>query len=500
MEIQNSAIIGNEPQGKKPISSSVIMENMDIQKYKTELEALENADISCTQKSEKSDTAEISPENSLHASEETETIRNIELLLAKLELWQPSINVSVDKNLAQLKELYMILLRQIIDFPLQHETQNKLLHILETHILGNIEKVAERNFHSLDSFFRQFGEKSDQVYLFNSLFKSVTGRTLHIDKIIRFLEKAQLPSNKGQLYTMKPMNENEPRGILYPRYSFEKSETYNSAFSNKKLVEADYWKDAALNHNRITKVTDFFSEELPKKDMLFQLHDLKISETFLKMFLDEGNIMKNPKITACNSQIKGFLAAVTWLKIHTFLQSSDVQKGLFSNISQAIDRMVDLYITKVSDHKHAASLMNFSKSNAEPLAGGKTSVYNIYYQIRTLFQSEENAGKALSSGLKYAYEQYMKSNKNEGFFFDHPASPKSDCRQGYLILKKDWKHFTGILPDSFKNRKKLDGAFLSPWGDYVSPLNPLYNLEVGNPKIIVGFVIAGIIIAIYLFT
>lgn len=501
MDIQGLPYSASEQPDSNLTSVADIAADISSRQSKAEMEFIENAENSCTKATERNDSADISRESKARGTEEADTARDIARLLEKLSVWQAYPGTSPEKELARLKELYIDILRHVIQLK-GSEEQKRLLCLLETYLLENMEKLTQKHFNTLDSLFQRFGERQHRIILFNSLFKSSAGRTLPSDKVMRFLAKEH-SSFTGGFNGKETASKNVREGIVYFRNPSEKETPYSRAFSGKKLLESDYWQSVRaepLENAEGPVSRDLFSENKSSLNILYRTEDLKIAEKFLTELLGKGNLLSHPEISACNGQMKGFLAAATWLKTDTFLYASGIQKGLADSISQTVDKMLLVYMNSVAGPGHSASLADLPGAVVPRKESCGTIVSDIYCRLRAICLKEQNAGSALTAALKYAYAQFVKQNDNGGFFFEHPGTEKNEYRRGYLLLRKDWKQFVDELPVPLRTRRELEESFNSPWGSYVSPLNPLYNPKAAHPAILGGVITAGIIIALCLFT
>lgn len=501
MDIQSLPHSANEQADGNLTPPADMTADKSSRQSRAEMDFIEHAVNSCTKSAQRNDSADISKESRTEGTEQADTARKIAKLLEKLSVWQAYPNTSLENELAQLKDLYADILKHVIQLTGSGE-QKRLLCLLETYLLENLEKLTHQHFNTLDSFFQRFGERQHRISLFNSLFQSATGRALPPDKVSRYLAKEHA-SFTGQFHGNETSAKNVREGIVYFRSPSEKEMPYSKAFSGKKLLESDYCQRVAPKppDNAEGSVSrDLFSENKSTVSSLYRTQDLKIAEKFLTELLGKGNLLMRPEITACNSQIKGFLAAATWLKTDAFLQASGMQEGLSASISQAVDKLLLVYINSVAGPDRTAALADLPGAAVPQKDSRGTIVSDIYCRLRIICLKEQNAGSALSAALKYAYAQYVKQNESGGFFFKHPGLEKNECRKGYLLLRKDWKQFVAGLPVPLRIRRELEESFNSPWGSYVSPLNPLYNPKAAHPAILGGIITAGIIIALCLFT
>lgn len=501
MDIQTLPHSITEQADGNPTSAADIAADISSSQSRAEMELIEHAENSCTIATQRNDSAEISRESKTSGTEEADTARKIARLLEKLSVWQTYPNTSLENELARLKELYTDILKHIIQLT-GSEEQKRLLCLLETYLFENLGKLTQKHFNTLDSFFQRFGERQHRICLYNSLFQYATGRTLPPDKVSRFLLKEH-SSFAGQFSGKETASKNVREGIVYFKSPSEKEIPYSKAFSRKQLLESDYWQrvyQEPLHHAEGPVSRDLFSENKPTLNMLYRAQDLKTAEKFLTELLGKGNLLMRPELSACNSQIKGFLAAATWLKTDAFLQASGIQKGLSASISQAVDKLLLVYINSVAGSGRSAALADLPGDIVPQKESCGTVVSDIYCRLRIICLKEQNAGSALTAALKYAYAQYVKQNESGGFFFKHPDMEKDEFKKGYLLLRKDWKQFIDRLPVPLRTRRELEESFNSPWGTYVSPLNPLYNPKAAHPAILGGIITVGIIIALCLFT
>lgn len=511
MEIQNIMNPGKELKDNKPETLKDIVTGTDVFSNKSEIELPENMDFACVQLPENNDKAELSGKAETDIEDQEKAVKEIEKLLQQLAAWKPSVYGDAEMGLGRLKEMYMLILKQIVQVT-EEKLQITLLDNLQMHMLEQIERYAVKNFGNLERLFRQYGGIADRAALINSLFKASVGRALPPDRISKFLEvysknyifesgsrtDASVRRNMMGGRTAAVM-ESRSEGILYQKQP-SNSLAVKGAFSSRKLIEADYLEGGCPADRKEAKFSETFSGNSPKNGGIYHMDDIKITEQFLKGLLGDGDLLRNTGITACNPQMKGYLAAATWLKADLFLQTSGIQKGLTGSLVQAIDKMVHTYIAAVTGRERPATLTELPKNAILREDNKDWTVYNVYYQIRLLCQKERDKGKALSLGLRYAHTEFMKEKDNEGFFFGQLVQGEDDFKKGFLILKENWKRFVNQLPVSNHKKKELEASFLSPWGDYVSPLIPLYHPELGSRFIIGGAALIGIIVLISMFS
>lgn len=496
MEIQGTIYQGKERAlGGQPLEKDFFVEKSGGWNQYEEYIG-EDADILWAETAAKGDISEIAGETDLSVEDREKLISKIKKLLTEFGMWEPHIRGEGTEEFESLKKLYMLILKQIVQLP-QYEEQKALFSLLDRYMLKGAERYSEKYFGTLVRFFKQFGNSRDHISLINSLFKEATGRGVEASEISRVLAEddgagrssdtraynGAEHSSAGRRYG--GMERSSVEGVIYPRTVSGKINVHDSGnmFNAKRLAEEDYLSGLNIPNNSPKDSSGYRS--------FFCMRDLKVTEYFLKDFLGKGDLLNNKEISVQNKEVKGFLAAATWLKAEVFLNAAEIQKELHNSVVRAVEKMVYFYMRNTPEQKFTGGHLLAEQEK-------EVSVYSLYSQIRLICQGERNPGKALADGLNFAYGEFRSRESNEGFFFLRSENGREDCKKGYMILKKNWKTFSEGLPVSVKEKRELDASFESPWGMYISPLNSLYYSKEKHPLILSTIVLVSIIVLWYL--
>ncbi len=424
-------------------------------------------------KPEKKDLAQLSQESKGQV-ETKHWEQEIQLAAWKTLLkWFPVEGKNLEQQTRELAEIYMRLLRDIMDYVPEGKQQlytEKLRQILVCQ-LDALLKIAVPE---LRSFFLAYGMEHSIARLEKSLYLAVTGNHLSLeivkqdwDAVSRagrqyFLEGKQTAARSGPFF---PAASHEGQGSLYSKTGIATKQ--GAASSAVMLLEAASRQQQG-NGLRFSQVGQAGQG---KSESIYPPKDIQRAERFVKALGGtKSNLFTTQSFTAKNEALYGVLWTVEKSKTEMFVTRELASSPLRQDVETAVERMTAAYMRSA---ENAARRQHGDKGPAF----SQEQVYEIYRYAMKRYSGGETLNKAIRDGFYYALKYFLQpkeggenGERKPGFFqeFVEKGQLTQDLEKGSKTLDEDWKHFLSEMGYD-DELLQLTAGLYGPWAMLIRP-------------------------------
>ncbi|WP_312440932.1 hypothetical protein [Lacrimispora sp.] len=432
-----------------------------------------------------------------------------ELAWEDILAWGPSVIKPFPEELEGLAAIYKELLQAILENTTARVQEDQLA-LLEAALSDILIKVLVGRMGELESLFGSFGSKSSMAALKAALYRSITGNTLSSGELERVFKdqtenaRDTVKLNQGSIRTLVNESGNEAeQGMIYqpagegrikndPRFTWRMRREIPLS-----VLEGNGYPGSKTAHGVQASISSM------GKNTVYSPADLESAEDFAGYMNHRGNLLRASGLSGGSEELYGFLAALMAIKSQTFGAYSGINKGLTSDLREAVDRMIDFYIQEAFKQSEGA-MKRYGGRNTpfQPRAA-----YKIYYYMMNLYQTTRDLRETVNKGIRHAYQQFLKKKEyledredSGSFFTKEKKDSREDWKEGKRIVERDWKEFL-----SFMGREDLGGIplgimELSPWGMLAEPeQSPRGRESTASPVFLAGAVAAIILLVLFLF-
>lgn len=480
-QVPGSQIFGNQAPGTENPGTPMpeeSLENIEQGLVKLGAEAAkameEMIPVPEAAKPEKKDLAQLSQESKGQV-ETKHWKQEIQLAAWKTLLnWFPVEGRALEQQARELTEIYMRLLRDIMDYVPEGKQQlytEKLRQILVCQ-LDALLKIAVPE---LKSFFLAYGMEHSVARLEKSLYFAVTGNHLSLETVKQdweavsragrqyFLEGKQTAAKSGPFFSAAS---HEGQGSLYSKAGIATKQ--GAASSAERLWEAAS-RQRQGNGMRLGSQSGQMGQG--KLESIYALKDIQRAERFVKVLGGtRSNLFTTQSFTAKNEALYGVLWTVEKSKTEMFVTRELASSPLRQDIETAVERMTATYIQNA---QNAARRTCGDKASAF----SQEQVYAIYRYAMKRYNGGETLNKAIRDGFYYALKYFLQpkeggenSERKPGFFqeFVEKGQLTQDLEKGSKTLDEDWKHFLSEMGYD-DELLQLTASLYGPWAMLIRP-------------------------------
>lgn len=397
-----------------------------------------------------------------------------------LENWIPSPGQSLAYELDLLKKQYEIILWKIMEYFNQEESE-RLVRMLDSHIIALIQKLEIMEFPNLHLFLEEFGSRTVDADIKTALFRLLTGRSISPQKLLYKMQESPVCTQKDA-----PLGQD---GLLYCRNSSNTVKIDKIYQQNLRDAEQAALKEDCVH---TVKKAGAFSHVFKTN---YTARDIERTEHFIQYINQGGSLLSGSPFTALNEELIGFLMAETMIKAQIFMEYSVSGSGMEKSLLPAMDKY--LFHT-LADGYHRCQLL---EHNIKDRGLDEKAVWQTYHIIMNLFCKHKNPQKTLSKGLIYALEQFIAKKKapeykvmrrygeHSGFFRNTPPEKDSqkELAYGVHVIEKEWRNFLTAIGQKENQHLQLVMPH-APWGIIMETQEPEQRPHFIHP---VFFLIAG---------
>ncbi len=368
--------------------------------------------------------------------------------------WKPSEDSSLSRQLEALSKLYLALLDAILTHTAGEE-QAAQIDRLEEILAQKLSLLLDTDLKELIKLFEQTGQSPTVLNIKASLYKQATGESISSGSANAFFARADAPSSSNTRYFM-PASSGAGQSSGIGRSSYVSSSDEGSLYklskggnvqinqefnSHRKSGEFQIsQRSLALNTSKNAEAS-----ALSGKKASFTGKELSAAESFAGHLNRSSSLFKSSGLETQTEEARGILAAVTSIKGQIY--GSGKESAMRSSIRNAVDRMVDYYLTQ-------------------------KGVYKVYSYTTNRYEETKDVQKSIRDGLSYAYHLFSEKKasgiypEEAGFFQILPVgrSLEESIQRGLLLLEQNWKDFLASIGENEKKGISLSLQRFSPWG------------------------------------
>ena len=395
------------------------------------------------------------------------------------ERWEAFLNwtfagdTDISRQLRELSQLYLALLEAVLTYTTGEE-QAVQISRLDAVLAEKLNLLLETNLKDLMELLWQAGQTDTMESVKSSVYKQVTGKTISLREANHFFARGKMNASGGSRFFM-PVSATTGREVKGITRRADNARTYTSAKAGVSLSEEGilykpsgggnvkinqefdlHRKSGELQISQRTAVLNssdrgnlFFSGRITS----FTGRELSDANRFARYMNGNGNLLKNPAITAENDEVRGFLSALTSVKGQIYAAGAGRENTMRGTLRTAINQIVDYYLTR-------------------------KGAYKVYYYTTSVYERTKSPQKTFEEGLEYAYRLFMEKKgdaayrtqaayaEQAGFFhmLEKGQLSGEDLRKGILFLEKNWREFLQSIGEDEKKGISLAVQRYSPWG------------------------------------
>jgi hypothetical protein len=427
--------------------------------------------------------------------------------LKYLEDWVPSFDKTVEEELDDLAAIYKELLRTILAQGIGDGMEGRISS-LDEKLSNLLLKLLNSRLGELEALLDTFGSPEAREAMRKALYYNVTGKSidkkeLHI--IFKDLLNQDTIAKEGQNDINASSNKlqgQRKQGMIYqPDGSgrIKNEPGYAGRMAKESYLPLSHGKSKmGQEYDNISGAQVSISPMAEKN--IYSSRDLTLAELYAKYINHSGNLFTSPVLSGRSEELFGFLSALMTIKTNAFCIHSGIDKGLATELREAIDRLIDFYIQE----EYKRSTEGGRRREGQKAFFQPKNVYKIFYYAMGLYHTNGDLLESANKGIRQAYRQFLK--KQEGikvseevtpFFSKEKKDAKEDFKAGKRYLEQDFKEFTELLGSFNENGVPLGVLELSPWGMFIEPEASLDRQKApSSSMILVG---GGVILLILIF-
>ena len=373
-----------------------------------------------------------------------------------LEGWQDRPFLGLSQELACLKDVYHQLLEGLFE-GLSGKEQALYTKQLNSLLLEAVGKVSAARYPALLAFLSRCGEKGAADILRFQLLKQISDNAVLISKDRGNAER--------DIYQEGPQKREEfPEGVLYRK-------------GEGKGIRAETGYREHIRKREQTCIRLYSQADVRQlKNKHYTATDLERTERFLTYFTGKGDLFQRLPALRGNEALAGFLLAESMVKAQVYSEHAGVGQDMARDIRQAFQRLVDVYMNQRFDRQGSDGGNDGRKTDM-------SGVRRVYYHVIQLFMKEQEPGRTLEEGLKYAAGEFYgtaenrenrtvkKARQSTGFFSALTGAEDAgqDWEKGKKELERDWNQFLGSIGGENIPYLQWPLSPYSPWGMLLEP-------------------------------
>lgn len=461
-------------------AKQVAKARQELEQERTEKER----DVEKESEDDKKDTSELSKqskwfgiEGKLPGNADVRwTLEMMQEMWEKFLQWMPVKDQALSAQLEELSRLYLALLEAILTYTMGEEqaAQAERLNLV---LAEKLNLVLQEDLKELMALLEKTGQTDTMNLVKASVYRQTTGESISGRAASKFYAQGNTASFKSSRYFMpEPSGQKEGgrrygsgRGGTYSEGSFGVNEgrIYKLADGRKIQMNQGFdiqRKSGELQMSQRGRVLNKMGANslggggvYGGKSALTG-KELAEANSLAAHVSGSGNLLRHAGISAQNDEVKGLIAAITNMKGQVYAASAERNNGMVTPLRNAINQMVDYYLTQ-------------------------KGIYKVYYYTTNAYEQTKNPQKAIEQGLEYAYRLFAEKKADEAYrlqeaysdragFFQmllKNQSMQTDLIQGMRLLENNWREFLRAIGENEKRGIVLKMQKYSPWGILAEP-------------------------------
>lgn len=363
--------------------------------------------------------------------------------------WQPDTGLDLPNQLQELSKLYLALLEAALKYA-EGENLTEQMQRLDTLLAQKLNLMMDQALEPLTSLLEETGQSKTLDIIRSSLYRQTAGRTISPQAAHTLFTRAT-PAGSRTMGVFGAPSPFSGEGMVY-----QSSGKQNIRFQQAYHTQQNSWKEQIRQRNEVIgNARKGVIENTFKQGSSVSCSgkELERANGLAAHIGGNGNLFKNPGISARNEEVTGLLAAVMSIKGQVYAGGGRRSSFITLALENAIEKIIRQYL-------------------------GPKGASKVYYHTLAAYKQMQNPHKAIQEGQDFAYRQfrekqadpaYQKSpqySKESGFFRTLPKnlSPERGFAMGVDILQKDWQNFLYAIGSrqNFSYLSRMEAH--SPWG------------------------------------
>ena len=484
----------------------VAKEREELKKEQTEREKESNTERD--RASEKKDTSELSKQSKWFGIEgkllkDANIKWDLEMekeLWEAIQQWVPAAGQELSTQIEELSRLYLALLEAILTHTMGEE-QAAQIERLNALLTEKLTLLVDTDLKDLLELLEKTGQTEAVKLVKASIYKQTTGESISSRSVDSFYAGKAAAAGRTSRYFMPgssgqgaavgqegagKVSAGTGEGTIYklakdgnvqPNQEFDaQRRSGEMQMSQRARVLSGIAGNGIERSGLSGGKTEITGSELAK------------ANAFASHINGEGNLLKNPGISAQNDEVKGLLAAMTTMKGQVYAADAGRNNGIVTPLRSAINQIVDYYFSQ-------------------------KGVYKVYYYTTNAYERTKNPQKALQEGLEYAYRIFTEKKGDPSYrqqsayseragFFQMALKGQTleaDMARGMRLLEANWRDFLRSIGEDKKKGIVLTMQKYSPWGALIEPEDTGKNsMERKERLVLIEAACVAVLVAVYL--
>lgn len=428
--------------------------------------------------------------------------------------WKPVSGSPFSTQLQDLSDIYLSLLEAVLKYTIG-EAQTIQMERLDSVLSEKLNLLIDSNLKELVTLLSESGQSDTLAGIQASVYKQTTGQPISNKEAREFFNRARFtmtpPSGSfsgaqrsygsgrstgfsGSLTASSSKNASSSGSASFSQTSAARSSSmkdgtiYRASGGGKVHASREYVAQRKIWEGQISQRKAVIRNAAKENSQGSSVWGSKNSYTgrelaranrFVSHIDGSGDLFRHSGITAQNDEVLGLLAAVTSIKGQMYAAEAGQKNPITFPLQSAITRMIDHYLRQKAASK-------------------------VYYHTIHVYEKTRNAGKAIESGLEYAYKEFKEKqadpafktrpeySENAGFFlaFVKDQNPGKEFPFGLRVLEENWKEFLRAIGKGNDPSSLLKLQKLSPWGTLMEPAKH----KTGKREDIEKFLLAAVVV------
>lgn len=386
-----------------------------------------------------------------------------------LQQWTPVSGQSFSAQIEELSRLYLALLEAILTHTMEEEQATQIQR-LDALLAEKLNLLVDADLKELMELLEKTGQTETLKFVKASIYKQTTGESISSGSVNAFYEGKTVTAGKSSRYFMPESSgqgaEGSQGGTGRISTAAEEGTLYKLAKNGNVQPNQEFdaqRRSGEMQMSQRTRVLRGAAGNDIERSGIFGGKaevtggELAKANSFAAHLNGEGNLFKNPGISAQNDEVKGLLAAMTTIKGQVYAAEAGKNNAIVTPLRSAINQMTDYYFSQ-------------------------KGIYKVYYYTTNAYERTKSPQNALEEGLEYAYKLFMEKKEDPSYrqpayseragFFQMTLkgqTMQADLIRGMKLLESNWRDFLRAIGEDKKKGIVLTMQKYSPWGTLMEP-------------------------------
>lgn len=414
--------------------------------------------------------------------------------------WMPSGDEALSAQLQELSKLYLALLEAILTHTLGEEQAVQIERLNEV-LAQKLNLLLEEDLNELLELLEKSGQREAVKVVKSSVYKQTTGESISPGAADRFYTRGTMKNAGNTRFFMPESQMQEGWGGRGKKGMYTASVT-NASSGNLSAASEEEGRIYSVTKGRNVQISQEYDvrsrsgeQQISQRNQAISRagketagtaglmvgkaavtgKELERANSFAAHMGGNGNLLKNPGISARNEEVTGLIAALTSIKGQVYAESSGKNSALKVPVKSAVNQMVDYYLAQ-------------------------KGVYKVYHYTTNIYEKTKSPQKAAEEGLQYAYKIFIEKKEDAvyrqqeayseraGFFqmFLKNQNIQADLIRGMRLLEGNWREFLKSIGENEKKGIVFAMQKHSPWAMLSKPEELRKDGKKGKEKLILA--------------